>query len=387
MKKLLKKYYYRIKFHWKKTKKLSQYFLLLRRNKILFKDSKNDKTVVFLFEKKRNLSDSFAYYYSLIIGFVQNGYSVGIDMSYKDSIYLNAQNKILFITKGVFIKKIDKHSINADILIGDDLVNKESSKNRFLYFTPDLFNRKIDAERDDIIPFSIHPHKFNSTKPEIKKSNRKISIFFSGNCDKTYYDQPLLWNLLNRYEIISIVKENFKDKIKEIESNIAEVEEDFEIVIQDWTWNHHSGQNNLNSRIPNDQWFNVLNNCSFFIAPPGVNIPFSHNAIEAMAVGTIPIINYENLFTPSLENNVNCLSFRTKDELISVIKKALNLDQSEIGQMRENVLSYYANYLNPKKVVENILNLNSITTLYYHATNLTVEAYKQRKIADKNYSV
>lgn len=51
-----------------------------------------------------------------------------------------------------------------------------------------------------------------------------------------------------------------------------------------------------NFRIPAQKWLDVVAKSDFFLCAPGVQIPLCHNAIESMAVGTIPITNYPDWF-------------------------------------------------------------------------------------------
>ena len=51
----------------------------------------------------------------------------------------------------------------------------------------------------------------------------------------------------------------------------------------------------------------------YYMAYPGVFMPFSHNVFEAMSVGCIPIIEdkYADLFQPKLEHLKNSFKFST----------------------------------------------------------------------------
>src|SRR5205823_2507023 len=51
--------------------------------------------------------------------------------------------------------------------------------------------------------------------------------------------------------------------------------------------------------------------CDFFLAPPGCAMPLSHNLIEAMSLGAIPILNYGDYLDPPLRDGVDCLAFST----------------------------------------------------------------------------
>jgi hypothetical protein len=117
----------------------------------------------------------------------------------------------------------------------------------------------------------------------------------------------------------------------------------------------------------------ALNQCDFFIAPPGVVIPFSHNIIEAMSVATIPITNYGHLFEPPLIDGVHCLSFSNEEELIKKVKQALEMDDAAKSDMRKNILTYYTNHLEPKAFAQKLLQLNAMKHIEYYSTSYTLQ--------------
>ncbi|MGB5340368.1 MAG: hypothetical protein WBO06_14885, partial [Gammaproteobacteria bacterium] len=109
----------------------------------------------------------------------------------------------------------------------------------------------------------------------------------------------------------------------------------------------------------------------FFLCPPGYVMPMCHNVIEAMSVGTIPIINYPEWLNPSLTDMVNCVAFNDKVDLIRKITQLLNLKQEKINKMKTRVIEFYENNLDPAGFVnklemntENEITLLMITDAY-----------------------
>lgn len=107
-------------------------------------------------------------------------------------------------------------------------------------------------------------------------------------------------------------------------------------------------------------------------------MPLCHNAIESMAVGTIPVTNYPDWFFPSLEHLKNCIRFTTKEDLIETIKLVLSMDKFQIEQLRKNVLEYYDQYLSCDSFLANTvysdkpkltLFVNANTNNYLHKIN------------------
>lgn len=96
---------------------------------------------------------------------------------------------------------------------------------------------------------------------------------------------------------------------------------------------------------------------SFFIACPGVDMPLSHNLIEAMSVGAIPIIHqeYSDMLVPQLQDMTNALIYNNEN-FMEVIQKALSLDTAQITAMAVEVKSYYDLHLTPKGIVEKLVS-------------------------------
>ena len=86
----------------------------------------------------------------------------------------------------------------------------------------------------------------------------------------------------------------------------------------------------------------ILTKFDFFLALPGIEIPQSHNVIEAISMGCIPVIqqSYANLFSPPLENKINAIIFENFIDLDIVINEIFKLNVSEINELRKNVLDY-----------------------------------------------
>jgi hypothetical protein len=116
---------------------------------------------------------------------------------------------------------------------------------------------------------------------------------------------------------------------------------------------------------------------NYFLACPGVTMPYAHNIIEAMSVGCIPIIQkeYATMFFPALENEINAIIFSGLSELVSRIKFALNLPESQIGFMRREVTKYYNNQLTPLALRHKLLKY-PYSKIYLQAEHNSVALIK-----------
>ena len=222
------------------------------------------------------------------------------------------------------------------------------------HLTRKLDNMIESGKIDCVAPYPAYPKQFKfysdqAYLAEARKSKRTIKVFFAGDTGKIRYLNEKLtkfFNVIPRLEVINFIFSNFKCRRLQSEADKKVLEQllltDFynnEIVISE-------------VKTSEEDWLKILSKADFFICPPGARMPWCHNCVEAMSVGTIPILEYNNLFYPNLENMENCLSFKNYEELEMVIKKALAMEPSEIESMRNNVINYYNNYLS----VDSILN-------------------------------
>lgn len=113
--------------------------------------------------------------------------------------------------------------------------------------------------------------------------------------------------------------------------------------------------NTQHVRVDSSQWLGLMATARFFLALPGVSYPMSHNLVEALAVGTIPITEYPELFFPALEDGVNCLVYRGEDGFVQTVNRALNMPEPERQRLAAGASAYYDNYLEPRAVIRRLL--------------------------------
>ena len=88
-------------------------------------------------------------------------------------------------------------------------------------------------------------------------------------------------------------------------------------------------------------------------------MPVSHNLIEAMFCGAIPITNGGAFMAEPLKNGETCLEFQNAEGLVSVIERALSMDEREVEQVRNSVRDYYDRFLEPRVCAETFLRSHS----------------------------
>lgn len=101
-------------------------------------------------------------------------------------------------------------------------------------------------------------------------------------------------------------------------------------------------------RVPQAEWFRVLSHTHAFLAPPGIHHPLSHNIVEALAVGSVPVTNYPEWFHPRLQDGQNCLTFTNELELLRLLQEIQALDVETLTALGKNALAYYDTHLDPE---------------------------------------
>jgi len=177
---------------------------------------------------------------------------------------------------------------------------------------------------------------------------RRRGIFFFGNMAAQHYDRSVLhiaFNCFTRAEVLDHLGRAFPHRIERPRTmNAVTVSGEKDIILVDRDVCY----------IQPYKLRPILTSFDFFLALSGVVMPLCHNLIEALSAGSIPIIPYPHLLSPPLENNVNCLSYSTLDELDRILERIPLMEESEIQRMRDNVNLYYTRYLTLDKVVSEI---------------------------------
>ena len=250
------------------------------------------------------------------------------------------------------------------------------SQKNVLLVDINYFTQKKAAD-EYVFPYNMHPDVYDSdlykSIPTLREVKKSIKVFFGGNTGVGYgnLDIPKFFGKITRNEIVAYLEE-FSDKDKLI--NIT-TEEEANLLLSGKYFEIVSAKKPL---FTLENWLEVLARSNFYIALPGFSMPFSHNVVEAMSVGTIPILQYPEMFTPPLTNLVDCLSFDSKSDLIDKINLALNLNTEKILAMRENVLKYYDENLEPETAVDKLFDkLPTVRKLYLNAEHNSVAKLKE----------
>ncbi len=195
-----------------------------------------------------------------------------------------------------------------------------------------------DGYVKEAVPYIMHPRNYMIAKPELLE--KQVGIVMSGNFEAKIYDSDTItknFQLLNRWQIyneiikhkavVTITGTEFKEQL---ESSIFKNS----FVVMKWQ----------QGAIPSEEWRHYLSSAKFLFCAPGMTMPMCHNVIEAMSVGVVPIINYQNWLNPSLIDGKNALLYNSEESIHQVINRALQMSQQEYKQLQNNVVEYYKTF-------------------------------------------
>lgn len=207
-----------------------------------------------------------------------------------------------------------------------------------------------------LMPYPMHPWNYGGDLAgrlaAARGVEKTIRVFFSGDT-KDYKRNRILYPRpkLTRVQVIEAILNSGLPTLLRIEDSRT---------LEDVLYGRHKECCAIvdMSKVFVGDWLNNLARAEFFICPPGYVMPMCHNAVEAMAVGTIPIISYPEWFRPSLRHLENCIAFDDEADLVAKINLALRMPPEDVARMRRNAIAYYERHLDPVGFVRTIEERN-----------------------------
>ncbi|REJ75478.1 MAG: hypothetical protein DWQ47_08365 [Acidobacteria bacterium] len=228
-----------------------------------------------------------------------------------------------------------------------------------------------------VFPYSMHPLIYDrgiyKTISDLRTRERKMRIFsyFANLQNYAGVEMNAVFGKLNRRQIGEEIL-SYPDSIP-----LNVIRRRSELAMS------RSGSPRLvavdNLRIPFEDWLPTLAGADFFVAAPGVLMPYCHNLIESMAVGTVPITEYPEMWDPPLEDRVNCIAFDGVADLRKRICEVLEMSSDEVAEMRQAAIEYYDTWFDPVAAVSRLMeNLPELERLYLLAGHLSVTSIDRK---------
>jgi glycosyltransferase involved in cell wall biosynthesis len=207
------------------------------------------------------------------------------------------------------------------------------------------------------LPYYFHPYMYklkqNRRIAEFRHERKRIRMFFGGNFTGRYYNAEGLkkyYGKMNRIEGVNTLL-SLTDKV----TMVSNAQDYYKLIDKaDYINEGCVFKTDHTFPIKQTKWLKIVAGSDFFVCLSGTDLPICHNAIEAMAVGTIPIISYYDWFFPSLEHKKNAIIYKDKEDLIRKVNEVFEMEESEIRQIRRNVLEYYENHLTSESFIQEL---------------------------------
>lgn len=235
----------------------------------------------------------------------------------------------------------------ATVTLVDDSSICPADANKRAKFDDDWF-RPVDPTCEVRVPYFMHPrayqHDLMRALPGLRHRPSRFLLGFAGSISSSY-GRVASFGILTRPEVLAAAQAAFGARSFNLRQAAghgisARLRRGFVSSLTDLpsdTIEKHA--------LKQAQYFRFVAECDFFLCPPGWTMPPSHNIIEAMSVGTIPVLNYPDFFDPPLRDGVECLVFATVQDLAQLPARLDALSQRHIESMRAAALAYYDRYL------------------------------------------
>jgi hypothetical protein len=253
---------------------------------------------------------------------------------------------------------------NFDLCITDQKFDCPVAS-RTVRLTDDIHRQLRSAEL--AIPYSMHPDHLENGEDQrldhYRNQKRRWLLFFGGYNDPRHYHASGHYGhtqTMPRTQVTGLAQQCFQGRIH-VPENAEQLERLRE---QD-----HDGLVMLDSskyRSPSSSWLDLVSHSKFFLAAPGTTYPVCHNCVESLAVGTIPILEYDQLFQPALRHGVNCLTYRGETELSQLMAELPLISAAEVKRLSLGAAKYYDEHLSADSFVKS-LNQDSVQYLHMFA--------------------
>lgn len=314
--------------------------------------------VVFDFRDSRIDGPQGRRFYCLFIFFVRAGFYPLLRENYFFLGNIQDKYKKLCLQEKFSILRHAQSSLPAEYVLVTDKWCSSLSRSASQVIT---LNYQSDYSPDSTcfpMPFPMFPpvyaHQQDLHLKQYRQQARPWNIFFGGDANPEKYNKNSIRDIyakLSRAQILDVMRNNLdcQGSYRELHSN-TELDK-----IRNKTINGLVVMNTRKCKVEPINWLATLANSNFFLACPGVRYPMSHNLIEALAVGSIPITQYPEMFFPALEDGKNCLVFNNEQELLEKIRQAIAMPAEQIISMRNAAQVYYDTYLKADTCIKQLL--------------------------------
>jgi hypothetical protein len=206
-----------------------------------------------------------------------------------------------------------------------------------------------------VMPFPLHPaHARSGLAQRLEKARstpRRMRLFFAGDI-KGYEKNRIRYpaEKLARAAVVDVLRRRMGRDVLELRES-----RELDALLSSSEYVDKCILLDIQSfRVDEHRWLEAVASADFFLCPPGYVMPMCHNAIEALAVGAVPLTNYPEWFNPPLRDMENCVAFTAVDDLLEKVRSVLDMGQEHIASMQARAIEYYEQYLTAIRFVNQI---------------------------------
>lgn len=319
--------------------------------------------VVFDFRDTRIDGPQGRRFYCLFIFFIRAGFYPVLRDNYLALGNIQDKYKQLCLQEKFSVLKHERDLPQDCLLVTDKWYSSLARKAKKII----TVNYQPDYQTSDTcfpMPFPMFPPIYAAQQDlqleTYRQQQRQWTIFFGGDAERGKYNKKSIREIyakLSRAQLLDCLssqleQEHYLELHSNQELHAAEQTSCTGVVVM----------NTRQCKVESQDWLGTIARAHFFLACPGVRYPMSHNLIEAMAVGCIPITQYPEMFFPALEDGKNCLTFNNETELLAITHKVINMSDAEIAPMKQAAIRYYEDYLAPTASIQRLLKHQSNRT-------------------------
>lgn len=312
--------------------------------------------VIFDFGNNRIDGPQGRRFYALFIFFIRAGYYPLINQQYLFLANIHQRHK-KYCLKEAFSLVSPTLKIIPNYILVTDRKKSNFAENATKIFYIDYKSGYREVEGTFPMPFpmfsAIYANGQDRLIEKFRAEKKRCQIFFGGETRYEKYDKSTIRDIYKKIPRGQVLQ-NLRNKFQF--DNWFEPKNQNELDLM-------MGQfidgiflvNTQHCKIPEDQWLSMMASSRFYLACPGVRYPMSHNSVEALAVGSVPIIQYPELFFPPLEDGKNCLVYTNENDLLVVVQNALDMEEDTRNILSKGAIAYYDQYLSPVSTVTRLL--------------------------------
>jgi hypothetical protein len=212
------------------------------------------------------------------------------------------------------------------------------------------------SKNDLIIPFFGYPEfllKNWESATFSKKPSSRFRVCFAGNCDPAKYSQPVSDQCsVTRAGAKVLLTREFESQVMRIDlwedkSRLA-TNETAKILFSDA----------FQAFLYLDEYVNALLASDFFLVLPGIASPLTHSLYESVFCGCIPILGQCDEYEMVWQDGKNCLIYHDDLSLVACVKKALDMTEEQLTDLRSNAKKTFEQNFGFSKFAESVANSN-----------------------------